>query len=43
VFAFITPLAIGGIWFAAFLRLLRGRPLLPQVTWAESEPSAHGT
>jgi hypothetical protein len=26
---FVTPLAIGGLWFAAFLWILRRRPLLP--------------
>jgi hypothetical protein len=26
---FVTPLAIGGVWFAAFLWILKRRPLLP--------------
>jgi hypothetical protein len=39
---FVTPIGIGGIWFASFLWLLRRRPLLPLGLSVAVQPFAHG-
>lgn len=41
VFAFLTPLGIGGVWFAGFLWLLGRRSLLPEAALQE-EGHTHG-
>ena len=39
---FVAPLAIGGIWFTAFLWLLKSRPLLPPGLAEATEEATHG-
>lgn len=39
---FVTPIGIGGVWFASFLWLLRRRPLLPVGLAVAVRPFAHG-
>ena len=39
---FVTPIGIGGIWFASFLWLLRRRPLLPVGLSVAVQPFIHG-
>jgi hypothetical protein len=39
---FVTPIGIGGIWFASFLWLLRRRPLLPLGLSVAVQPFTHG-